>query len=67
MKVELSYVKNSAVTRVKTVEMDVIPAINDRMFAPDTDGVTREVVVTHRYFDVAGKVPFIVLWMEDFE
>lgn len=67
MKVELSYVKNSAVTRVKSIEMDVIPSIGDRMFAPDTDGVTRDVVVTHRYFDVVKKEPFIVLWMEDFE
>ncbi len=67
MKVEISYSKDSAVQRVKTVEMDIVPSVNDRMFAPDTAGVTRDVVVTHRYWDVAGKSPFIVLWVEDFE
>lgn len=67
MKVEIEYSKNSAVTRVKSVEMDIIPSIGDRMFAPDTDGITRDVVVTHRYFDVVGKIPFICIWVEDFE
>ena len=67
MKVEIEYSKNSAITRVKSVEMDIIPSIGDRMFAPDTEGVIRDVVVIHRYFDVVGKEPLMGIWVEDFE
>ena len=67
MKVEISYSKNNAVVRVMTVEMDPVPSINDRMFCKDPDGVTRDVVVTHRYFDVVGRDLFMGIWVEEFE